>query len=137
MFNKIKILTIILIILCISTSYIAIATNEKVSTDGPELQVGVFGASFLGLRKTGFIIYNSGDELINDIHYTFSIKSVSNNDINISNSDVLDPLKVNSAYVSVFPNLGDSFGLVTLSISVTTSNAGDATETIYGIQIGS
>ena len=136
MLNKIKILTIILIILFISTSYTVTATKEKKSINETVLQVGVFGASLLGLRQTGFIINNNGDEPINDIQYSFSVKSISNNNINFSYSGNLDPLKVNSVYLNTFRNQDSSFGLVIISISVTSSNAGEATETTYGFQIG-
>ena len=136
MLNKVKIPTILLTIIFISTAYNVIATNEKESTNEPELQVGVFGASLLGPRQTGFFINNNGDEPINNIHYIFKIKSISNTSMNFIYSDNLDPLKVNSVYVNTFPNQDNGFGLVTLSITVSSSNAGEATETIYAFQIG-
>ena len=132
--KNIKFLTIFLVIISILSSFTVIATKEKGPTVGPELKVGVFGASLLGLRKSGFFIYNGGDEPINDIHYTFTFKSVFSDNINFSLSNDLDLLKVNSAsaYVKLYPNPGPGFGFVTLSIIVTTSNAGNATDSAYG-----
>lgn len=135
MLNKIKTLTIIIALICISTSYTVTATKEE-PTNEPVIQVGVFGASLLGLRQTGFFINNNGDEPINNIHYTFKVKSNSNDTMNFIYSDDIDPLKVNSVYVITFPNQDSHFGLVTLSLTVTSSNAGEATETINGFQIG-
>ena len=73
----------VLATLLFPSSFLVIAYEENKSIDGPELQIGIFGASLAGgLRKTGFIIYNKGDEPILNIHYVFSIKSIVNNDIN-------------------------------------------------------
>jgi hypothetical protein len=130
--KNIKLLTIFLVILSILSSFTVVATKEKGPTFGPELKVGVFGASLLGLRKSGFFIYNGGDEPINDIYYTFTFKSVFSDNINFSFSNELDLLKVNSAYVELYPNPGPGFGFVTLSIIVTSSNAGNATDSAYG-----
>ena len=76
--KKIIVVIIILAMLCIPTSFSAIAYEENKSVVGPELQVGVFGASLLGFRRSGFILYNKGDAPIIDIDWIFSIKSISN-----------------------------------------------------------
>ena len=130
--KKIIVFSSFLVILSIFTSCTAIAIKEKELTGGYELKVGVFGASLLGPRRCGFIIYNNGDEPINDVHYIYTIKSVFNDNINFSFSNELDLLKVNSAYVHTYPNPGPGYGFVTLSIIVTTSNAGEATDSAYG-----
>ena len=135
MSNKMKILTIILAFICISTTYTVTAVKEE-STNEPILQIGVFGASLLGLRHTGFFINNNGDEQINNINYTFEIKINSNDSISFIYSDDIDSLKVNSVYLITFPNQDSHLGLVTLTLTVTSSNAGEVTETINGFQIG-
>ena len=136
MLNKIKIQTIILIILLISTSYTVTATKEKESTREPILQIGIFGASFAGgFKKTGFIIYNKGDEPIVDIQYVFSIKGGADNDIDYSYSKEIEPLNFNSAYQFI-TNEVHGFGVVTLSLSVSSSNAGDKNLSISAFQIG-
>jgi hypothetical protein len=136
MSNKMKILTIILALICFSTTYNVTAVKEE-STNEPVLQVGVFGASLLGLRHTGFFINNNGDEQINNINYTFEVKSNSNDSMSFVYSDDIDSLKVNSVFLITFPNQDSHLGLVTLSLTVNSSNAGEATETINGFQIGS
>ena len=127
---------IILATLVFPTSYLAIAYEENKSIDGPELQIGIFGASLAGgLRKTGFMIYNNGDEPIVDIQYVFSIKSSANNEINYSYSKEIEPLKFNSAYQFVTNEI-HGFGMVTLSLIVSSSNAGDKNLSISAFQIG-
>jgi len=134
--NK-KIIGILFLMLLITSAFsVSIMAGGEESPNEPVLQVGVFGASLLGLRQSGFIINNNGEEPIDDIHYTFSIKSISNNNINFSYSDSIDLLNVNSVYVNTFRNQDSGFGLVTISISVSSSNAGEATKTTYGFQIG-
>ena len=130
--KKIIVFGSFLVILSILTSFTVIAAKEKELISGYELKVGVFGASLLGPRRCGFIIYNNGDEPINNIHYTYTIKSVFNDNINFSFSNELDSLKVNSVYMHTYPNPGPGYGFVTLSIIVTTSNAGEATDSAYG-----
>ena len=134
--NK-KIIGILFLMLLITSAFsVSIMAGGEESPNEPVLQVGVFGASLIGLRQSGFIINNNGEEPIDDIHYTFLIKSISNNNINFSYSDSIDLLNVNSVYVNTFRNQDSGFGLVTISISVSSSNAGEATKTTYGFQIG-
>jgi len=127
---------IVLATLVFPTSFLAIAYEENKLIEGPELQVGIFGASLAGgLRKTGFIIYNKGDEPILNIQYIFSIKGGANNEIDYSYSKEIEPLKFNSAY-QFLTNEVYGFGMVTLSLSVSSSNAGDKTLSIFAFQIG-
>lgn len=133
--KKTRILAVVSAILCMSISFIAIASEEKESTNGSEMHVGVFGASFALPRRAGFIISNDGDTPILDIHWTFSIKSLSNDYTDISFEDELESLDYNDGFVFLTSTM-NGFGLVTLSITATSSNAGEVTETLYGIQIG-
>ena len=128
---------IILATLVFPTSYLAIAYEENKSLEGPELQIGIFGASLAGgLRKTGFIIYNRGEEPILNIQYVFSIKGGTNSEIDYSYSKEIEPLKFNSAY-QFLTNEIHGFGMVTLSLSVSSSNAGEKNLSISAFQIGS
>jgi hypothetical protein len=118
------------------TSFLAIACEENKSIEDPELQIGIFGASLAGgLRKTGFIIYNKGEEPILNIKYVFSIKGGANGEINYSYSKEIEPLKFNSAY-QFLTNDVHGFGRVTQSLSVSSSNAGEKNLSISAFQIG-
>ena len=132
--KKINFLIITFVIISLSLPLI---TAENTSNNfSPELQIGIFGASLAGgLRKTGFMIYNNGDEPILNIQYVFSIKSSANNEINYSYSKEIEPLKFNSAYQFV-TNEVHGFGMVTLSLIVSSSNAGDKNLSISAFQIG-
>jgi len=122
--------------LLIITSYTIIASEEKISIYGPELQIGIFGASIAGgLKRTGFVIYNNGNESIIDINWIYSIKSITNDNINYSYFNELELLENNSAYLFSTPDV-NGFGLVTLSLNVSSSNAGNKTISIKGFQIG-
>ena len=128
---------IVLVTLVFPSSFLAIAYEENKSLEGPELQIGIFGASLAGgLRKTGFIIYNRGEEPILNIQYVFSIKGGTNSEIDYSYSKEIEPLKFNSAY-QFLTNEIHGFGMVTLSLSVSSSNAGEKNLSISAFQIGS
>jgi hypothetical protein len=108
--------------------------NAK-SMVGPDLHLGIFGASMAGLRKAGFAISNTGDQTASDIQWVFTIKSIGNNEIDYRNSDTRATLRRNSA-VFFTTNEVNGYGLVTLSLSVSSSNAGDHTLSVKGFQIG-
>ena len=134
--KKIILSIIVLAALVCPSSFLVIAYQENKSIDGPEIQIGIFGASLAGgLRKTGFIIYNKGNEPILNIQYVFLIKDNSNDDIIYSYSKEIEPLKFNSAYQFVTKEV-HGFGMLTLSLSVSSSNAGEKNLSISAIQIG-
>lgn len=127
---------IVIAILVFPTSFLAIAYEENKFNESPQLQIGIFGASLAGgFRRTGFIIYNKGDEPIVDIHYIFSIKSIENNEIDYTYSKEIEPLNFNSAYQFLTDKI-HGFGMVTLSLSVSSLNTGNKNLSIFAIQIG-
>lgn len=87
------------------------------------------------MRRAGFVIHNSGDQSSADIQWVFSIKSIFSDEIDYSFSDARESLRRNSA-IQFLTNEVHGFGLVTLSLSVSSSNAGDKTLSIKGFQIG-
>ena len=134
--KKIILLIIVLAIFVFPTSFSAIGYEENKFNESPVLQIGIFGASLAGgFKKTGFIIYNKGDDPIVDIQYVFSIKGIENNEIDYIYSKEIEPLNFNSAYQFV-TNEVHGFGKVTLSLSVSSSNAGDKNLSISAFQIG-
>ena len=69
-------------ILFILTPFLVTAHEKNKSMNDPELHVGIFGASIAGgLRWTGFVIHNNGFQSISDIHWMYSIKSSTNDEI--------------------------------------------------------
>jgi hypothetical protein len=133
--KKTILLIIVLAILVFPTSSLAITYKENELLDGSEIQIGIFGASLAGgFKKTGFMIYNKGDDPILDIQYIFSIKGGTDNKIDYIYSKEIEPLNFNSAY-QFLTNEVHGFGMVTLSCSVS-SNAGDRNLSISAFQIG-
>ena len=133
--KKTIILIFVLTTLIIPTSFSALAYEENKSMYGPELQIGIFGASIAGLRRTGFVISNTGDQSASEIQWVFTIKIIGNNEIDYRYSDTRATLRRNSA-IQFLTNEVNGFGLVTLSLSVSSSNAGDHTLSVKGFQIG-
>ena len=113
-----------------------IISYSSIADSGPELEVGVFGASLLtGLKRAGFVIFNNGDDVILDITYTFKVEGGFDNSINKIISGHEEKLNSNSALLQPIQTI-NGFGLVTLSIEASSSNAGSSEETMKGFQIG-
>ena len=121
--------------LCRQWDYHDMVTNDKLE-NGPDLQVGVFGGSILnGFRRVGGVIYNNGDESVYDIAYTLSIKGGYDNSIDIIKSGNYGELIPTQSLITL-TNEVHGFGLVTISVSATSTNAGSSEDSIIGFQIG-
>jgi len=121
--------------LCRHWDYINTTTNNNLG-NGPELQVGVFGGSIsTGFRRVGGVIYNNGDESVYDIAYTLSIKGGYDNSIDIIKSGNYGELIPTQSLIPL-TNEVHGFGLVTISLSATSTNAGSSEDSIIGFQIG-
>ena len=109
----------------------------SVSADSEsELRVGIFGASMLsGLRRVGGIIYNDGLDTIQDVQYTFTITGGSDDSIDITISDDVGNIENNQAYM-ISTKGAQGYGPVTITMTATSSNAGEVTATSQGFQIG-
>lgn len=111
-------------------------TLTAMADSEPKLKVGVFGGSILtGPKQAGGIIYNEGDESAYEITYIFKITGGFDNSINITITDQEDELSPNECLTLVIMGVR-GFGPVTLSLTATSSNAGETTETSRGFQIG-
>jgi hypothetical protein len=97
---------IIGIFVCMLLITISVCTLSASADPESELRVGVFGASIMALRQAGGIIWNDGLDTIRDVQYTFTIRG------------------------------GYDYGPVTITMTVTLSNAGEVTATSQGFQIG-
>ena len=125
------------IFVCTLLITISVCTLSVSAYQESELRVGVFGASMLALRQAGGIIWNDGVDTIRDVQYTFTIRGGYDNSINITISgDAGDgDMEVNQAY-SIPTKEAKGFGLVTLTMTATSSNADESTATAKGFQIG-
>ena len=127
----------IIIIIVFSLFLIPLLSIPTIANSGPELQVGVFGSSLLtGLRRAGSFVFNSGDENILDITFTFTVIGGFDEAINLVIPNERDILEPNSSYL-LTTNSVNGFGPIELSIHATSSNAGSIEETIKGFQLGS
>ena len=125
-----------IIVLSIVFIFFTMLSFSSIADSGPELEVGVFGASLLtGLERAGYIIYNNGDETIFNITYTFRVEGGFDNSINKIISGHQEMLNSNSAILEPLHTI-NGFGLVTLSIEASSSNAGSVEETMKGFQLG-
>jgi hypothetical protein len=102
----------------------------------PDMKVGVFGASILGgFQRVGGLIYNTGEDLIYEISYTFTRTGGKDDSISVSLSETLDSLSSNEAY-QMSTNEAYGYGPVTITMTVTSSNAGEKTVSLKGFQLG-
>jgi lipopolysaccharide export LptBFGC system permease protein LptF len=87
--------------------------------------------------RAGGIIWNDGLDTIRDVQYTFTIRGGYDNSINITISDDAGDgdIEVNQVY-TISTNEAKGYGPVTITMTVTLSNAGEVTATSQGFQIG-
>ena len=125
------------IVLSICLLFILPSMTISVMADPePKVRVGAFGASFLsGIRRIGGVIYNEGDEMVYDIEWTLSVTGGSDNSINVYRTEAIGDLGLNAAY-QFSTNEVTGFGPVTITFTVTSSNAERESETIHGFQVG-
>lgn len=105
-----------------------------------EIHARVFGASVLsGLKSVGFVIINTGsngnDVVIENISYMFTVKSIEDDGIDVLYTGEIESLEYNEGHQFSTNGINGN-GLVELSITVTSSNAGEVTDTLKGYQIG-
>ena len=122
---------------CMLLITISVCTLSVSAGSESELRVGVFGASMLALRQAGGIIWNDGFNTIQDVQYTFTITGGYDDSIDITISgDAGDgDMEVNQVY-SISTNEARGYGPVTITMTATSSNAGEATAISQGFQIG-
>jgi hypothetical protein len=115
---------------------IPLISITSIADSGPELQVGVFGASVLtGLKQSGSFVYNSGDEDMYDVTFQFKVTGGFDNSINIvinNHQEIIPPYTV---LLFTLESV-NGFGPIDLTVYAHSSNAGSAEETIKGFQLG-
>lgn len=112
-------------------------STMAVADPGSELKVEAFGGSILtGVRRAGGVICNCGDGTINDITITLTITGGFDGSIDETyQHTVPDELDKDGAIVFLTSGT-QGFGPVTITFTATSSNAGEATSTIKGFQLG-
>ena len=125
------------IFICILLVSIPVCTSSISADPEHELKVGLFGGSILtGLKRAGGVIFNGNEDYaVYDIHYTLEISGGLNDSINISIPGYIEEILPNQAVLQS-TNEVKGFGPVTMTMTVTSSNAGESTEIINGFQIG-
>lgn len=104
---------------------------------GPELKVEAFCGSILtGISRAGGVACNGGDGTISDIQVTLTITGGFDGSIDETYQDTT-PDELGKDGAIVFLTSGaQGFGPVTITFTATSSNAGEATATIKGFQLG-
>jgi len=138
--KKIMGISIMLLLTVTALPFSSSAESEWDVVSDVELDVSIFGAGLLtGIRQVGFSMYNSGgnavDETIKDIRWTFTVKSIDDENIDLSYAAEIESMAYNQG-CTFFTNEATGSGPVELTLTATSSNAGEVNKTIKGFQIG-
>jgi hypothetical protein len=107
----------------------AISTPSVAEPD-TELSIGIC----YGLTVVDGWIMNIGGNPAYNVSYTFSITGGFHNDINVTASDNVSEMPPKSA-MGVLSTM-HGFGPVTITLSVSASNADNMTKVVHGFQVG-
>ena len=116
---------------------IPVLSMSVVADPGAKLNIQIFGGLpfFFGLRNVGGAIGNIGDDIAHNVSYNFTMKGGFNDLIDYSFEDYFGNIPPNGS-VGIATDAVNGFGLVTITLSATSSNAGNVTKTRKGFQIG-
>ena len=89
----------------------------------------------LGIRNVGGAIVNTGDAIAHNVSFNFTVTGGSNGLIDYTYADYWGDLLPNGS-LGIATDAVQGFGLVTLTLSASSSNAGNVTETAKGFQLG-
>lgn len=106
-----------------------------------KLDIQIFGGFPLPvlIRNAGGVIVNIGDATAYNISYTLSIIGGTSGDINITYEgyyEYLEPLSTGGDALGVMTTDANGFGLVTITLTASATNADNVTETAKGFQLG-
>ena len=106
-----------------------------------KLDIQIFGGFPLPvlIRNAGGVIMNIGDTTAHNISYTLSIIGGTSGDINITYEgyyEYLEPLSTGGDALGVMTPNANGFGLVTITLTASATNADNVTETAKGFQLG-
>ena len=118
------------------------ALSMSVAADSEaKLDIQIFGGFPLPvlIRNAGGVIVNIGDATAYNISYTLSIIGGTSGNINITYEgyyEYLEPLSTGGDALGVMTPNANGFGLVTITLTASATNADNVTETAKGFQLG-
>ncbi len=116
---------------------VPVISTTAVADPGPELKVEAFCGSILtGISRAGGVICNGGDGTINDITITLTITGGFDGSIDETYQDTTPDELDKDSTITFLTSGTQGFGPVTITFTATSSNAGEATSTIKGFQLG-
>ena len=127
----------IVVILASMLLFIPVLSMSVVADPSAKLDIQIFGGLPLlfGIRNVGGAIVNTGGDIAHNVSINFTVTGGSNGLIDYSYSDYWGDIPPNGS-VAIATDAVQGFGLVTLTLSASSSNAGNVTETKKGFQIG-
>ena len=131
---------LITIIICMLLFIPALSISADVNSSA-ELHIKVLGGLPFPvlIRNAGGVIVNVGDTTAYNISYTLSIIGGTSNNINITHEgyyEYLKPLSTDGEALGVFTPNANGFGLVTITLTASATNADGVTVKAKGFQIG-
>jgi len=116
---------------------ISVFSITAIADPGAKLENKIFGGFPLifGIRNVGGTIVNTGDAIAHNVSFNFTVIGGSNGSIDYTYADYWGDLSPNGS-LGIVTDAVQGFGLVTLSLSASSSNAGNLTETAKGFQLG-
>ena len=116
---------------------ISVFSMTAIADPGANLENKIFGGFPLifGIRNVGGAIVNTGDDIAHNVSFNFTVTGGSNGSIDYNYADYWGDLSSNES-LGIVTDAIQGFGLVTLTLAASSSNAGNVTETKKGFQIG-
>lgn len=109
---------------------VPVVSTPAAAESETELSIGICGGFF---AINGWIM-NIGDNPAYNVSYIFSMIGGFHNDINVTASDMMSEMPSESAMGVLSDTYG--FGPVTITLSVSASNADNMTKLVKGFQVG-
>ena len=133
--NKLVGILVCMLLLIPALSMSAAADSEA------KLDIQIFGGFPIPvlIQYAGGVIMNIGDTTAYNISYTLSIIGETSGNINITYEgyyEYLEPLSTGGDVLGVVTPDANGFGLVTVTLTASATNAGNVTETAKGFQLG-
>lgn len=116
---------------------------NAVADPGPNLFIEIYGGNYMflilglmGLDIVGGAIGNNGDTTAENVSFNFTITGGFLDNIDYNYADYWGDIRSDEA-LGVTTSFVSGFGPVVVTLSATSSNAEDVSETVNGFQIGS